>query len=49
VAVLAIEGHFLLTLNETGDALVLALSETGLTFGFLATFGDRARVAISWA
>src|SRR4051794_19125217 len=32
VAVLAIERRFLLTLNETGDALVLALSETGLTF-----------------
>jgi hypothetical protein len=31
--VLAIEGRFLLTLSETGDALVLTLSETGLTFG----------------
>jgi hypothetical protein len=30
--VLAIEGRFLLTLSETGDALVLTLSETGLTF-----------------
>ena len=29
--VLAIEGRFLLTLSETGDALVLTLSETGLT------------------
>jgi hypothetical protein len=29
--VLAIEGRFLLTLSETGEALVLTLSETGLT------------------
>jgi hypothetical protein len=31
--VLAIEGRFLLTLAETGDALVLTLNETGPTLG----------------
>ncbi len=30
---LAIEAGFVLTLNETGNGLVLTMSETGLTFG----------------
>jgi hypothetical protein len=42
--VLAIEGRFLLTLNETGDAIVLTLGETGLT---LAETYSQSRTARS--
>jgi hypothetical protein len=47
--VLAIEGRFLLTLAETGDALVLTLNETGPTLGLLATFDDHAASRNRWA
>jgi hypothetical protein len=45
--VLAIEGYFLLTLAETGEALVLTLSETGLTFAETYSQSRPARSRVS--
>jgi hypothetical protein len=44
--VLAIEGRFLLTLAETGDALVLTFGETGLTL--TETYSQSAAACSLW-